>query len=112
MSSIQKTPEAEIFEKNGFPTIKLYENYFAIKATDYSKFKRFEYSELKELKIVDPKNKWWYKLYISMSMAGRIFSKNDPIKLKVIKSNNGDWEYQASNKYNPEFRKIILEINT
>jgi hypothetical protein len=111
LNSVQKTPKIEIFESKGFPTIKLYENYFEIKAIDYSKFGKFEYSELKELKLVNPKNKWWYKLYVSTSMPGRIFSKDDPIKLKVIKQNNGDWEYQTSNKYNLEFRKIIKEIN-
>ncbi|OUS01079.1 hypothetical protein A9Q86_10070 [Flavobacteriales bacterium 33_180_T64] len=109
--SIQKTPKIEIIEKKGFPTIKLYENHFEIKAIDYWEFRGFKYSELKELKLVNPKNNWWYRLYIATSWAGRVFAGDDPIKLKVIKKNNGDWEYQTSSKYNLEFRKVIMEIN-
>jgi len=108
---ISKIPEIEIYENKGFPTIKLYENSFEIKAIDYWEFRNFKYSELKELIIVKPKDNWWYRFYAVTSLAGQIFSKDDPNKLKVINKNNGDWEYQTSNEHNLEFRKIVTKIN-
>ena len=39
----------KIFEERGYPIIKIYENYFEIKAIDYWEFRKFEYSNLKEM---------------------------------------------------------------
>lgn len=100
------------FKKKGYPIIKVYKNYFEIKAIDFWEFRKFEYTDLKELKIVNPFNNWWYRLYVSISWEGRLFAHSDPITLKVIKNNNGSWDYKFPNKVQVDFRKIILEINT
>ncbi len=99
------------FEEKGYPIIKVYENYFEIKAIDFWEFRKFEYSELKELKIVNPFNNWWYRLYVNASWAGRMYAHTDPITLKIIKNNEGSWDYKFPNKVHEGFKKIILEIN-
>jgi len=100
-----------IFKEKGFPIIKVYESYFEIKAIDFWDFRKFEYSDLKELKIVNPLNNWWYRLYVYTSWAGIMYAHTDPITLKVVKNNGGSWDYKFPNKEQDEFRKIILEIN-
>lgn len=101
-----------IFSKKSYPVIKLYDNYFEIKAIDYSKFRQFNYSELKEIKLIDHKQKWWFKLYSLTSFSSQIYSANDPIQLKIFKKNGGEWEYKTSNKYDSAFYSVINEINT
>lgn len=99
------------FNEKGYPIIKIFENHFEIKAIDFWKFRSFNYNELKEVKVIDFKEKWWYRLYISTSLSAMFFSENDPIKLKVVKLNKGDWEYKSSCKYNLEFNQVINFIN-
>ena len=101
----------KIFEEKGYPIIKIYEGYFEIKAIDFWEFRKFEYSNLKELKIVNPFNNWWYRLYVKTSWAGIMFAQTDPITLKVIKPNGGSWDYNFPNTNNEEFQNIIVEIN-
>jgi len=99
------------FKKKGYPIIKVYENYFEIKAIDFWEFRTFEYSDLKELKIVNPFNNWWYRLYVNISWQGRMFAYTDPITLKVMKNNGGSWDYKFPNKQGSGFGKVVSEIN-
>lgn len=114
LNLIEKIIKTENFEGKGFPKIKLFDEYFEIKPRDYSKFKKFEYSQLKELRLVDPSRDWWNLMYYRslFSLFAMIFSGNDPIYLKIFKINGSDWEYECSNKPNGEFNNIITEINT
>jgi len=102
----------EVFEKKGYPTLKVYENYFEIKAIDYSEFRRFEFSNLKKIAIEDIKEKWWYKLYTLSSLAAQVYAKDDPVLLIIINKNNGIREYKTSNKTNLNFKEIISLINS
>lgn len=74
-----------LFERKGFPSIRVFENYFEIKATDYWEYRAFNYSEIKNIIHYNPNEKWWNKLYILTSLTAQIFSKNDDWILKVIK---------------------------
>jgi len=99
-----------IFEQKGFPSIKVFDKHFEIKAIDYWEFRAFNYSDIKEITHYNPNDKWWNKFYISTSFIAQIFSKNDPWILKVIKINGGDWTYKTSHKPNSDFEKIINRI--
>lgn len=100
-----------VFEEKGFPSVKIYETRFEIRAIDYWEFRSFKYAEIKELKYFCPNNNWFNRLYISMSIAGRMFSKNDQWILKIVKSDKDVWEYKTSSKPNTEFRKALKIIN-
>ncbi|NJB84209.1 hypothetical protein [Wenyingzhuangia aestuarii] len=110
-SLIKEEPKKLIFEEKGFPIIIVFEKYFEIKAIDYNNFRKFNYSELKEIKLVDVKNSWWFQLYFLTSIKAQLFSGSDPIDLKIKKKNGGEWQYKASNESNLKFRNIINEIN-
>ncbi|SDF27787.1 hypothetical protein [Ulvibacter litoralis] len=99
--------EPLIFEKKGFPSIKVFNEHFEIKAIDYWEFRTFNYSDIKEITHYNPNDKWWNKLYIMTSLTAQIFSKEDPWILKIIRINGGDWTYKTSYKSNSEFKKII-----
>lgn len=92
------------FEKKGYPSIKIYEEHFEIKAIGYSKFRSFKYSEVQEIKHYNPNNGWWMRFQIFWSLSARYFSRSDPWVLKIIKTNGGDWSYQTSYRYKEEFR--------
>ncbi|MFD2561432.1 hypothetical protein [Aquimarina rubra] len=96
-----------VLEEKGFPVIKIYPDHFEVKAIDYSKYRTFYYSEIKDIKHYDPNNNWWTKLHIMSSLTAQIFSKNDPWILKIIKKNGGDWTYKTSPKSNSEFNQTI-----
>lgn len=98
------------FRQKGYPIIRIHNTFFEIKAIDFNTFRCFNYNEIKEVKLIDPKKLWWYKLLYST--LARAASKNDPINIKVIKRNGGDWKYLTSSKQNINLQKIIIEINS
>ncbi|MCB0372292.1 MAG: hypothetical protein KDD31_04735 [Muricauda sp.] len=103
--------EILIFENKGFPTIKIYEDEFQIKDIDYWEFRTFRFSEIKSIKHYNPNNNWLSKIYISTSLAGRVFAKEDPWILKIVKENGGEWSYRTSPKHNSSFKNAINIIN-
>ena len=98
------------FRQKGYPTIRIHDTYFEIKAIDFSTFRSFNFNEIKEVKLIDYKKSWWYKLIYSPLI--RAASKNDPINIKVTKRNGGDWKYLTSCKQNIDLQKVIIEINS
>lgn len=94
-------------EENGFPSLKVFDNHFEIKALDYWKYKAFEFSEVKTIEFYDPNKKWWRKLYISLSLIAQIFSKDEPWILKITKKNGGVWTYKTSANFNSNFNQTV-----
>lgn len=52
--------EPIVFEAKGYPIIKVYKDYFEIKAIDYWEFRTFNYSEVKSIEIIDSRKKWYF----------------------------------------------------
>lgn len=99
------------FKKNGFPEILIKKTSFEIKAVDYWEFRSFSFDEVKTIEIINPQNIWYNKLYFVLSLTARIFAKDDPLILRVIKKNDGVWDYNFKNEYNSDFRSVIKCIN-
>lgn len=110
MSDSKKEIEPLVFEVKGYPSIKVFENHFEIKAIDYWQYRVFKYSEIKKISHYNPNNKWWNKFFILTSPSIQIFSQNDKWVLKVIKNNGADWSYFTSHEKNSDFNKIIKSI--
>ena len=108
---IKRIIQTNHFEKKGYPTIYLFENYFEIKSIDYYAFKKFKYSNLKELKLLNPMDNWWYKLFVYSSWEGIMFADTDKIKLKIFNKNKSSWDYLTCKIENQKFNSIIVEIN-
>ncbi|TRZ43977.1 hypothetical protein [Robertkochia solimangrovi] len=96
------------FESPGFPSIQIFEDHFEIKAIDHWEYRTFAYLAVKKIKYFNPNNQWWNRIMITTSF----FANNDPLILKIILKNGGDWTYVTSNKYNPDFRKTINQIQS
>ena len=105
--------EELVFEKKGFPSIRIYQDHFKIKSIDYWDYRTFYYSDIKDIIHYDPNDNIWSKIFRCGShMSFLAFHKSDPWVLKIIKVNGGDWKYKTSYKFNHEFRKAIKEIKT
>jgi len=100
-----------IFECSRYPSIKIYEDYFEIKAIDYSKYRKFSYSSVKKIRHYDPNNNWWSKIYMFGSISAHVFSDDDPWILKIEKKNGGSWEYYTSPEEHSEFNEIVKLIH-
>lgn len=61
--------EALVLHEKGYPIIKLYEDYFEIKAIDYWNFRTFRYSDIQEIKHYYANDNWWTKLYMLTSLT-------------------------------------------
>ena len=99
-----------IFKESGYPIIKVYENYFEIKAIDYWEFRKFDFSEVKNIEIKNPTHNLLYQFYLFTSLFAQLFSGNEPNSLKINLKNNGDWSYTCTNKKNPNFENILKLI--
>ena len=104
--------EPIVFEAKGYPIIKVYTDYFEIKAIDYWEFRTFNFSEVKSIEIIDSRKKWYFQLYQILFFNARIFAKEEPILFKITLQNKGNWEYLCLNRYNEDFNKIIRLINS
>jgi hypothetical protein len=96
-----------IFEKKGFPSIRIFDEHFEIKAIDFWEYRTFKYSETKDITHYNPNEKWWNKFYLMTSPLAQLLSQDDPWILKIIKTNGGDWTYKTSYKSDSDFIKTI-----
>lgn len=100
-----------IFESKGFPTIKIHDTFFEIKAIDFWDFRKFNYSEVEKITHYNPNDKWYTKILFLNSFSALLFSKLEPSILKIEKKNGGNWKYQTSPKPNKEFRQTMEVLN-
>jgi hypothetical protein len=100
-----------IYEEKGFPTIKIFEDHFEIKAIDYWEFKTFRYADIKEVRHYDPLKKWWIQIFfINRHTISYKFSKDSPWTLFIIKNKGANWKYKTSHKRSLEFKQVIKII--
>lgn len=98
----------EAFHKSGFPSIRLCDEFFEIKAIDYWEFRKFLYSEVVTIKYWKESDNGNWALFGSIQM---IYANTDTFKLKIIKDNGGDWTYETKSKTSdPEFEAILMQI--
>ncbi len=93
------------FRRKGFPVIKLNEEFFEVKAIDFSQFRVFRYSEIDDVEYTKSEGDLWFWPILEL-----ISSKIDPYKFIVKKQNGGSWDYIASPKFDKDFEAIVSEI--
>ncbi len=103
--------EPLIFERKGFPSIKLFEHYFQIKERHFRDYLSFNYEDLKSIEYYNPNSKWWMRIYIHLSLAAKLFSHHDPWVLKVTKKNGAEWKFNTSPVGKCDFYKIVKSID-
>ena len=70
------------FIKKGFPSIKVFENHFEIKAVDYWEYRKFKFSETAEINHYNPNNNIISKLFIGITLFTRILARTENWCLK------------------------------
>lgn len=104
--------EPIVFESKGYPIIKVYNDYFEIRAIDYWEFRKFEFNNVKKIELYKPSEKISPLTLSVISIFQHIFEKLEPNKLIITLQNDGNWEYLSSNKYNEKFNEIIKQIKS
>lgn len=104
--------EPIVFEAKGYPIIKVYNDYFEIKAIDYWEFRKFEFNYVMKIELYKPFENISPITLSIYSIFKHLFEKHEPNKLIITLQNEGNWEYLSSNKYNEDFNKIIRLINS
>tara|TARA_R110001606_G_scaffold221789_3_gene369634 strand:- start:537 stop:1232 length:696 start_codon:yes stop_codon:yes gene_type:complete len=106
-----KNKESFLVNVKGFPIIKILDDKFQIKGISDINFKTFNYTDIKSIRHYNPNNdSFFMKMYSSISLAGRIFSKDDNWILKINLRNGGDWKYKISHLHNDKFSKALRLI--
>ena len=93
------------FNREGFPVIKLNEEFFEVKARDFSKFRVFRYSEIEDVQYTKEEGNFCFWPIFEL-----ISSKVDPYKFIVKKNNGGSWDYLSPPKFNQDFEAVVSEI--
>lgn len=107
-----KNKESFLVNVKGFPIIKILDDKFQIKGISDINFKTFKYTDIKNIRHYNPNNdSFFMKMYSSISLAGRIFSKDDNWVLKINLRNGGDWKYKTSHLQNDKFSTALRLIN-
>jgi len=106
-----KNPESLLVNIKGFPIIKIYDDKFLIRGITDSDFKTFKYTDLKSIKHINPNHgSIFMRMYSSISLAGRIFSKDDNWILRINLKNGGDWKYKTTHTHNEKFSNALSLI--
>ena len=104
--------EPIVFKAKGYPIIKVYNDYFEIKAIDYWEFRVFKFYEIELVEAINPQKNWFNQLFNTLSPIARKYATEEPLILRVTKKNQGVWDYKIPNKYNEDFNEIIRLINS
>ncbi|MCR9173337.1 MAG: hypothetical protein NXI10_12630 [bacterium] len=96
------------FRKEGFPIIRLSDEFFEVKAIDYWEFRRFKYKEVVKINYWKEADKGNWILF---GPIHQIYAGMDTYQLKIFKENGGDWTYKTRSKNSDtEFEALIEQL--
>jgi len=98
-------------KSKGYPLIEVYADHFSIKALDHWEPRRFEYHQVKSVMHLDPNDSTFMRFNIWTSLAGLLFAKDDPWKIKVVLQNGGEWSYKTAPRSPEDMLKVLDFIN-
>jgi hypothetical protein len=92
------------FKQKSFPELKVYTDYFEVKARDHWEFRTFKFSEVQKIRYYDPNNNWWTPIAILFTnLSTRVYTRKKYYYLRIYKNSGGYWNYIT-----PEF--VSLEL--
>ena len=92
------------FKQKSFPELKVYADYFEVKARDHWEFRTFKFSEVQKIRYYDPNNNWWTRIALLFSRHYmQFYTQKKYYYLKIYKNTGGYWNYIT-----PEF--VSLEL--
>jgi hypothetical protein len=93
------------FNRDGFPVINLHEEFFEVKAIDFSKFRMFRYSDIHHVEYTNHEGSFPFWPFFEL-----LISKFEPYKFIVKKNNGSSWDYLSPANFNQDFEAIVNEI--
>ena len=99
-----------IFQKEGYPIVRLFDEYFEVKAIDYWEFRSFNFSDITKIEYYNLNDRWWMKL-IYLGSWRVFFEDQEPSILKITKKNGGNWKYKCPNPMSREFNNLVRLLN-
>jgi len=102
----------KIFERKGYPTIKLFDDNFQIKGKDNLSFRSFSFDDVDKVRYYDPNNNWWTKILMTLTKFNNpIYWRDDKYRyLKIYKKNGATWNYPMPYKIDLELIDILKLI--
>ncbi|WP_111879303.1 hypothetical protein [Aequorivita sp. CIP111184] len=92
------------FKQKGFPDLRIYADYFEVKARDHWEFRTFRFSEVQKIRYYDPNNNWWTPIAMVFSRPYMSFyAQKKYYYLRIYKNSGGYWNYIT-----PEFVSLDL----
>ncbi len=91
------------FKQKGFPELKVYADYFEVKARDHWEFRTFKFSEVHKIRYYDPNNNWWTRIALLFTNLSRFYIRKKYYYLRIYKNSGGYWNYIT-----PEFVSLDL----
>ncbi len=99
-----------IFEEQGHPSIKLFEDKISIKAIDYSGFRDFKFDKIKSIELYRPYENSIIGFLFSLQPGMRNFREKDDYVLRVKLKDGEHWDYNTTYRYSNAFKKLIEDI--
>ncbi len=107
---IETVKEPIVFEEDGHPKLRVYEDHFEVKDVDYWEFRSFTYDEVKSVEFVDPRHYWWNQFIMATSILANLFARKGPESIRVKLIKGGDWTYRIMKLPTEELREVVREI--
>jgi hypothetical protein len=99
-----------VFEEQGHPTIKVFEDRISIKSKDFSTFRDFKLDTIKWLKFYRPGDTSFFGLLFWSHPFWRKYLEKDDFILRVKLKDGNYWDYETTYKYNPSFKVLIENL--
>ena len=95
-----------VFEKQGYPSIKFYENHFEIKAIDFWEYRSFKYSNIDKISIYSLR----YKIFGLFTYNHFTPERKVLQEIKILMKNGSYFKYKTSSVFNQEFEQSLKTI--
>lgn len=99
------------FKQKDFLELKVYANYFEVKARDHWEFRTFKFDEVQKIRYYDPNNNWWTKIAILFSnLSMLVYAQKKYYYLRIYKNSGGYWNYITPEFVSQDLITVLREI--
>ena len=101
-----------IFEEQGHPTIKVFDDKISIKAKDYSNYRDFKLDKIKSLEFYRPYENSLLGILYGLHPFLKKYRDKDDYVLRIKLKDGNYWDYETTYKYNPNFKTLIESLQS
>jgi hypothetical protein len=101
-----------IYEEQGCPTIKLFEDRISIKAVDYSTFQDFKLGDIKFIELYRPYENSFLGLLFRAHPFSRKYRERDDYVLRIKLKDGEHWDYNTVYNFSDAFKNLIENVQS